>query len=274
MKIVEEPSNYGFNNFNVGMSSNDEPKLKMRVKPSNFSGPPHLRRFENHCYEKEITGYKYGFCPFSNVTQHEQSYRWNPFEGILGVWQEWEIQDNKFVAMVMREGDRCGEISRSTKVKFVCGEKNEIMNATEYSKCNYLLHFATPYVCAEHAMLVYPYMTPRHRDNWDHLEGQYQREEITRKGYDKRLKKLFIEAGFCLSENVQQLISKNAVAQERKEEKEAKGEFDTLHQCREEYQKLKKEMEGLRALLALKNDDIPAPHPVESKADSHNETAR
>ncbi|XP_060071545.1 N-acetylglucosamine-1-phosphotransferase subunit gamma-like [Ylistrum balloti] len=271
MKIVEEPSNYGFNNYNVGVN-NDETKLKMRVKPSNFSGPPHLRTFEHKCFEKQILGYKYEFCPFSNVTQHEQSYRWNPFHGVLGVWQEWEIEDNKFVAMIMREGERCGDISRSTRVLFECAESNEILNVTENSKCHYQLQFSTPLVCAEHSMLVYPNLPPHLRLAWDHLQGQYQREEITRKGYDKRLKKIFIEAGYCLSESVQQVIAKAAVEQEKLEEKEQKGEFDTLYQCKEEYHKLKKEAEGLRALLAVKNDEVPVPQPVDAGPDHANNT--
>ncbi|OWF40858.1 N-acetylglucosamine-1-phosphotransferase subunit gamma-like [Mizuhopecten yessoensis] len=269
MKIVEEPSNYGFNNYNVGVN-NDEQKLKMRVKPSNFSGPPHLRNFEHKCFEKLIIGYKYEFCPFSNVTQHEQSYRWNPFHGVLGVWQEWEIKDNKFVAMVMREGERCGDISRTTKVVFECAESNEIINVTEYSKCNYKLVFSTPLVCAEHSMLVYPHLSPQLRLGWDLLQGQYQREEITQKGYDKHLKKIFIKAGYCMSENVQQVIAKTAAEQEKRQEKEEKGDFDTLYQCKEEYQKLKKEVDGLRALLALKNDEVPVPHPVEAHGNGTN----
>lgn len=28
--------------------------------------------------------YKYEFCPFHNVTQKEQTVRWNAFAGILG----------------------------------------------------------------------------------------------------------------------------------------------------------------------------------------------
>lgn len=28
--------------------------------------------------------YKYIFCPFQNVTQREQTYRWNAFQGVLG----------------------------------------------------------------------------------------------------------------------------------------------------------------------------------------------
>lgn len=32
------------------------------------------------------------------------------------VWQEWEIENNTFVAMVMREGDKCGSKHRTMKV--------------------------------------------------------------------------------------------------------------------------------------------------------------
>lgn len=35
-------------------------------------------------------------------------------------YQEWEIENNTFHAMVMREGDACGEIFRSVKVSVTC----------------------------------------------------------------------------------------------------------------------------------------------------------
>ena len=34
----------------------------------------------------------------------------------IRVWQEWEIENNTFVAMVMREGDKCGSNQRTMKV--------------------------------------------------------------------------------------------------------------------------------------------------------------
>lgn len=34
----------------------------------------------------------------------------------LRVWQEWDIENNTFVAMVMREGDKCADKQRSVKV--------------------------------------------------------------------------------------------------------------------------------------------------------------
>lgn len=36
--------------------------------------------------------YKYEFCPFHNVTQHEQTFRWNAYSGILGcAGAGWEL---------------------------------------------------------------------------------------------------------------------------------------------------------------------------------------
>ena len=35
------------------------------------------------------------------------------------VWQEWEIQGNTFVAMLMREGDSCGAVTRTVRVSVI-----------------------------------------------------------------------------------------------------------------------------------------------------------
>lgn len=145
--------------------SSSSSSLAVRVPPSNFSGPPHLHVLVGRCVSKVVNEwvsllsaennfhhsylafsrhsyfrYKYEVCPFQNVTQHEQSLRWNPYSGVLGyvtfwpfhlkalnlksvlgtfllsVWQEWEIRNNTFVAMAMREGDSCGDVFRSVRV--------------------------------------------------------------------------------------------------------------------------------------------------------------
>lgn len=31
-----------------------------------------------------LSRYKYELCPFHNITQHEQTFRWNAYSGILG----------------------------------------------------------------------------------------------------------------------------------------------------------------------------------------------
>ncbi|KAK3091220.1 hypothetical protein FSP39_018038 [Pinctada imbricata] len=254
MKIVEEPSNYGLNNYQFGNSiQNDDVKLKMRIKPSNFSGPLHFKRFVGNCFKKEIDSYKYELCPFYNVTQREMTYRWNPFHGVLGVWQEWEISNNTFVTMVMREGEKCGNIYRTVKVKFKCGEKHEILNVTEPSTCNYEMWFSTPFVCHKLSMLVYPTLSESLQSEWDSIERDLYTKDITQKGYDKRLRKLFEKAGYYLSKATQEQISASAIQKEETEEKEEKGEFESLGKCTEEYKKLKKEIEGLRTVLALKD---------------------
>ncbi|XP_048763496.2 N-acetylglucosamine-1-phosphotransferase subunit gamma-like [Ostrea edulis] len=254
MKIVEEPSSYGLNNYNFASHSTEDKRLKMRIQPSNFTGPAHLKRLYGRCFTKELNEYKYEFCPFFNVTQHEQSYRWNPFSGVLGVYQEWEIENNTFTAMNMREGEKCGNIHRTVKVIFSCGDKHDIVNVTEPSTCNYHMGFTSPYVCHRDSMLVYPTLREELQEAWDQLEGELYREEITQKGYDKQLRNIFEKAGFYIPQKEKKLLAEKAVKQEEAIEKEEKGEFDTLPKCTEEYKKLKKEIEGLRSLLALKDD--------------------
>lgn len=252
MKIVEEPSSYGLNSYNFASHTTDDKKLKMRIQPSNFSGPAHLKRLYGKCFSKEMNEYRYELCPFFNVTQHEQSYRWNPFSGVLGVWQEWEIKNNTFTAMDMREGEKCGDIHRTVKVIFVCGDKHDIVNVTEPSTCNYHMRFISPYVCHRDSMLVYPTLSGELQGAWDELEGELYREELTQKGYEKQLRKIFEKAGYYIPQEEKKLLSEQAVKREEEEQKEENGQFDTLLKCTEEYRKLKKEIEGLRTLLAVK----------------------
>lgn len=252
MKIVEEPSSYGLNSYNFASHTTDDKKLKMRIQPSNFSGPAHLKRLYGKCFSKEMNEYRYELCPFFNVTQHEQSYRWNPFSGVLGVWQEWEIENNTFTAMEMREGEKCGDIHRTVKVIFVCGDKHDIVNVTEPSTCNYHMRFISPYVCHRDSMLVYPTLSEELQGAWDELEGELYREELTQKGYKKQLRKIFEKAGYYIPQEEKKLLSEQAVQREEEEKKEENGQFDTLLKCTEEYRKLKKEIEGLRTLLAVK----------------------
>lgn len=41
--------------------------------------------------------------------------------------------------------------------------------------------FETPYVCHKHAMLVYPTLDTERQTEWDLLEGEIVRGEITKK---------------------------------------------------------------------------------------------
>ncbi|XP_046297860.1 N-acetylglucosamine-1-phosphotransferase subunit gamma isoform X3 [Marmota monax] len=92
MKVVEEPNAFGLNNPFLPQTNRLQPKRE----PSPLSGPAHLFRLSGKCFSLVESTYKYEFCPFHNVTQHEQTFRWNAYSGILGIWQEWEITNNTF----------------------------------------------------------------------------------------------------------------------------------------------------------------------------------
>ncbi|XP_064608327.1 N-acetylglucosamine-1-phosphotransferase subunit gamma-like [Liolophura sinensis] len=272
MKIVEEPSSYGWNNMwdQRHRTEPNEPKLTMRVAPANFSGPQHLKKFWNECFKLDDNSYSYEVCHFSNITQQEKSLRWNPYHGILGVYQEWEIENNTFVAMLYREGDRCGTSYRRVRVVFACGEKNQLTNASEPSTCHYQITFVTPYVCHPHSMLVYPTLSKELQLAWDRLEGALYQEEVTEKGYKKKLAKIFESAGYYLSLSMKKELAKKAKEEEKQKENEAKGEFDNLAKCSEEYNKLKNEVEGLRTLLALRGHEGTEHNDHNSTAKSNN----
>ncbi|XP_033108651.1 N-acetylglucosamine-1-phosphotransferase subunit gamma-like isoform X2 [Anneissia japonica] len=245
MRLVQEPSNYGYN-----QQANDDSmnSLKPRVKAANFSGPPHLRRLKGKCFSLIQSSYKYEFCPFQNVTQHEQSLRWNPYSGILGIWQEWEIRNNSFYALKMREGDVCGEHGREVTVKLVCGTKHELTSVEEPVTCKYEMQFKTPLVCHKHSLLVYPTLSVELRNQWNELEGQLLQEDVTQKGYQKRLNAIFQAAGFVMDSKVHDALKIQNKVENKREE--PSGRFTSLDSCSEAYTKLEKEVERLQGLVA------------------------
>ncbi|CAJ0921155.1 unnamed protein product [Ranitomeya imitator] len=204
MKIVEEPNTFGLNNPFLSQTN----KLQPRTDPSPVSGPPHLFRLAGKCFSFVESTYKYEFCPFHNVTQHEQTFRWNAYSGILGIWQEWEVENNTFTGMWMRSGDSCGNMNRQTKanlhcvliasmfglliyihvyltlshwtqVHLVCGRSNKLSAVSEPSTCVYSMTFETPLVCHPHSLLVYPTLGETMRRRWDEAEQSLYDELIT-----------------------------------------------------------------------------------------------
>lgn len=238
MKIVEEPNTFGLNNPLLAQSNRLQPKFT----PSAVSGPAHLHRLAGKCFSFIESTYKYEFCPFHNITQHEQSFRWNAYSGILGIWNEWEIVNNTFVAMWMRGGDSCGAKNRQTKVLLSCGSANKLAQVSEPSTCMYSVTFETPLVCHPHSLLVYPTLRETLQGEWDEAEQALHDELITEQGYNKTLKEIFQEAGYL----------RDTKEKETKQDSKssAKSEFDTLESCKEEYQKLSEEVQRLRALLS------------------------
>ncbi|XP_064178445.1 N-acetylglucosamine-1-phosphotransferase subunit gamma isoform X1 [Anguilla rostrata] len=238
MKIVEEPNTFGLSNPLAAQANRLQPK----VSPSPVSGPAHLHRLSGKCFSYIESTYKYEFCPFHNITQHEQTFRWNAYSGILGIWQEWEIVNNTFKAMWMREGDSCGNKNRQTKVLLSCGGSSKLAQVSEPSTCMYSLTFETPLVCHPHSLLVYPTLSEQLQEEWDEAEQARYEELITEQGYNNLLKDIFEEAGFLKTEKVTEKDSSNRTKK-----------FESLEKCNEEFQKQSEEIERLQALLTQHN---------------------
>ncbi|XP_051969973.1 N-acetylglucosamine-1-phosphotransferase subunit gamma [Xyrauchen texanus] len=237
MKIVEEPNTFGLNNQFAAQSN----RLQGKITPSPVSGPPHLYRLAGKCFNYIEATYKYVFCPFHNVTQHEQTFRWNAYSGILGIWHEWEIQNNTFTGMWMREGDSCGNKNRQTKVLLVCGSSSKLSSVSEPQTCVYSLTFETPLVCHSQSLLVYPVLSEKLQKEWDEIEQTRYEELITDQGYNKLLKELFEEAG---------LMRKS---QQQKSEQSTSLTHQSLDQCKQDFDKQKAEIERLRSILTQHN---------------------
>ncbi|XP_023266992.1 N-acetylglucosamine-1-phosphotransferase subunit gamma [Seriola lalandi dorsalis] len=240
MKIVEEPNTFGLNNPFLAQGSRLQPK----VTPSPVSGPVHLHRLAGKCFSHTESTYKYEFCPFHNITQHEQSFRWNAYSGILGIWQEWEIANNTFTGMWMRDGDTCASRNRETKVIFVCSASSKLAQVSEPSTCVYSLTFETPLVCHPHSLLVYPTLTDTLQKEWDEAEQARYEGLITEQGYNNLLKDIFEDAGLLKSERVKVKLPEVAANSEM---------HNSLQKCTEDFQKQRKEIERLRAILTQHN---------------------
>ncbi|XP_039102737.1 N-acetylglucosamine-1-phosphotransferase subunit gamma [Hyaena hyaena] len=236
MKVVEEPNSFGLNNPFLPQTSRLQPKRD----PSPLSGPAHLFRLAGKCFSLVESTYKYELCPFHNVTQHEQTFRWNAYSGILGIWHEWEISNNTFRGMWMRDGDSCRARSRQSKVELTCGKSNRLAHVSEPSTCVYALTFETPLVCHPHSLLVYPALPTALQRRWDRVEQSLADELITTQGHAKLLRALFEEAGYL----------KPPEEGDSAQEGGAKGlVFQTLETCSEAHKELSKEIRRLRSVL-------------------------
>ncbi|XP_011486458.1 N-acetylglucosamine-1-phosphotransferase subunit gamma isoform X2 [Oryzias latipes] len=240
MKIVEEPNTFGLNNPFLSQGSRLQPK----VDPSPVSGPVHLHHLSGRCFSLIESMYKYEFCPFHNITQHEQSFRWNAYSGILGIWHEWEIVNNTFTGMWMRDGDTCGTRNRETKVILVCGSSSKLSQVSEPSTCLYSITFETPLVCHPHSLLVYPTLSEKLQKEWDEAEQVLYEGLVTEQGYKGLLKDIFEEAGLLKSHEVKASLPKAKADPESP---------NSLQKCKEDYEKQSEELERLRALLTQHN---------------------
>ncbi|XP_030611618.1 N-acetylglucosamine-1-phosphotransferase subunit gamma isoform X1 [Archocentrus centrarchus] len=252
MKIVEEPNTFGLNNPFMAQGS----RLQPRVTPSPVSGPMHLHQLAGKCFSLTESTYKYEFCPFHNVTQHEQTFRWNAYSGILGIWQEWEIANNTFTGMWMRDGDTCRTRNRETKVILVCSTSSKLAQVSEPSTCVYSLTFETPLVCHPHSLLVYPTLKEELQKEWDEAEQARYEGLITEQGYNNVLKDIFEDAGLLKSQKVKVKLPEAAADSER---------HNPLEKCKQDNQKLRDKIERLQALLTQHNIPFDS-EPKEIKA--------
>ncbi|XP_044035544.1 N-acetylglucosamine-1-phosphotransferase subunit gamma [Siniperca chuatsi] len=242
MKIVEEPNTFGLNNPFLAQGSRLQPK----VIPFPVSGPAHLHQLAGKCFSFTESMYKYEFCPFHNITQHEQSFRWNAYSGILGIWQEWEIVNNTFTGMWMRDGDACGTRNRETKVILVCSASSKLAQVSEPSTCVYSLTFETPLVCHPHSLLVYPTLSEKLQKEWDEAEQARYEGLITEQGYNNLLRDIFEDAGLLKSQKEKIKIKLPEVAADSET-------HNSLQKCTADFQKQREEIERLRALLTQHN---------------------
>ncbi|XP_072610281.1 N-acetylglucosamine-1-phosphotransferase subunit gamma isoform X3 [Vulpes vulpes] len=158
--------------------------------PGAVGGPAHLFRLSGKCFSLVESTYKYEFCPFHNVTQHEQTFRWNAYSGILGIWHEWELSNYTFKAMWMRDGDSCRTRNRQSKVELACGSSHRLARVSEPSTCVYALTFETPLVCHPHSLLVYPALPPALQQRWDQVEQDLADELITAQAHKELSKEI------------------------------------------------------------------------------------
>ncbi|XP_078414549.1 N-acetylglucosamine-1-phosphotransferase subunit gamma isoform X2 [Cetorhinus maximus] len=246
MKIVEEPNTYGLNNPFLSQVNRLQPK----IRPAAVSGPAHLHRLAGKCFSMTESAYKYEFCPFHNITQHEQTFRWNAYSGILGIWQEWEIENNTFVGMWMKEGDSCGTRNRQTKVLLKCGPSHKLVQVSEPNTCIYYLSFETPLVCHPHSLLVYPNLKKELQNRWDQAKQSLYDGLITQQGYRKLLQVIFGDAGY---------LKITGEKQDQQELEEQNHSQETLGRCNEERNKLSAEVQRLKDLLTRNNISFTMP---------------
>ncbi|XP_070218938.1 N-acetylglucosamine-1-phosphotransferase subunit gamma isoform X2 [Bos mutus] len=227
MKVVEEPNTFGLNNPFLPQTSRLQPKRD----PSPVSGPAHLSRLSGKC--------------FSLVEST--------------IWHEWEITNNTFRGMWMRDGDACQSRSRQSKVELTCGKSNRLAHVSEPSTCVYALTFETPLVCHPHSLLVYPTLPAALQQRWDQLEQDRVDELITAQGYEKSLRAIFEDAGYLKTSEP------NEAAQQ---EGGTKGlRFETLESCQEAHKALSQEIKRLQGVLT--QHGVPYGKPTETPSSEH-----
>ncbi|XP_067677378.1 glucosidase 2 subunit beta-like isoform X3 [Haliotis asinina] len=116
----------------------------------------------NKCFEYTEREYTYKLCPFDKASQRPKS---GGSETNLGLWGHWDgASDDKYSAQKYEKGQNCWNgPDRSVKILLQCGIENQLLSASEPSRCEYQFEFATPARCTQ--------PTPEeYQMNYDHDE--------------------------------------------------------------------------------------------------------
>ncbi|XP_003742901.1 glucosidase 2 subunit beta [Galendromus occidentalis] len=105
------------------------------------------------CFELRDREYIYKMCPFDKSSQRS---RIDGIETSLGRWASWEARGEiKHAGMKFIGGAECWKgPARSVLVVLECGLTNELISASEPSRCEYMFEFATPAACVAGMPLV------------------------------------------------------------------------------------------------------------------------
>ena len=243
MKIVEglpKPKN---SPNGGGAPTATKPTPSRDPKTPNPSTPPHLLAMKGHCYSSNIGNkYKYEVCPFENVTQLDTAARWNPFYGILGIWDGWKEGTNYTIGS-FTDGTMCGTKARTVEVHFLCGEgEARISDVNEPETCTYTIEMHATEIC--------------NNDNSITIMELQEREEVV--GEKERItagetpiKETFMEEDEKNEKNenvptkktIEELIEENHMEEdERNEENEKAAKKKTIEELMKENNRLREEV--------------------------------
>ena len=112
-------------------------KEKTELVEETDYGPQHVWfSLRDTCFDNELHGYKWQFCPLKQVKQDTVS---------LGKFARWE---NDYSTMVFEGGTRCWNgPERSAEIHLECGSDAALVAVEEPSKCVYKGRFQTPLQC-------------------------------------------------------------------------------------------------------------------------------
>ncbi|CAD5111144.1 DgyrCDS481 [Dimorphilus gyrociliatus] len=103
---------------------------------------------EGGCIEYTDREYTYKLCPFDRASQRPKD---GGVETTLGYWGLWNgPSDNLYSSMKYEKGQNCWNgPDRSVVVKVSCGTENQIISASEPSRCEYEFQFKSPAACGK-----------------------------------------------------------------------------------------------------------------------------